>query len=83
MITLDTFAALLEHGHKLGAWCPGCSREAHADLQQLVAAGLGARKIADCRPVCCICGYRASWIVKPPVPTLDGLQRWGQTRCVT
>lgn len=74
---LSTFAGLLDHGHELACWCPGCRRWASCDLAMLVRNGLGERRITECRPRCRLCGSRGEWQVRPRVPQL-GKTMWMQ-----
>jgi len=74
MIDLGTLAGLLEHRHRLDAYCPRCDRWAEIDLAEMVAAGYGERRLpllVRCRA----CG-EVGWLqVRPPVPT-RGLGGW-------
>lgn len=71
-IRLDTFADLLANGYGLSCYCSGCRRHAHANLGQLVAAGMGDEHISISRPKCRVCGSRGTWTVQPPVPAFHG-----------
>jgi len=68
MITLDTFAALLEYQHGLDAYCSRCERWGTVDLAGLVARGQGSRSFIGQRPVCGDCGQPGQYQVRPPVP---------------
>lgn len=78
-IRLDTFRALLDHGHGLDCWCPGCRRWAACDLAMLVRNGLGDRPIMAARPRCRKCGSHGAWQVRPPVPAFHGAH-WMTTK---
>jgi hypothetical protein len=68
MIDLGTLAGLLEHHHRLDAYCLRCDRWAELDLAAMVAAGLGDRRL----PIsvrCSACGSPGQLQVRPPVPT--------------
>jgi hypothetical protein len=45
MIDLGTLGGLLEHRHRLDAYCPRCDRWRTLPLAELVAAGHGARRL--------------------------------------
>jgi hypothetical protein len=76
-IDLSMFRGLLENGHGLDCYCPGCRQWAHANLPDLVRQGLGDRLIRESRPRCRKCGSSGEWQVRPPVPRFDGA-RWMQ-----
>jgi len=68
MIDLGILADLLEHRHRVDAYCPRCDRWAQLDLATLVAAGHGSRRLP--LPVRCrACGELGRLQVRPPVPT--------------
>ena len=70
LIDLSSPTALLEHRHRLDAYCPRCDRRAEIDLAAMVAAGLGDRRLpikVHCRN-CCGTGRLH---VRPPVPTRE------------
>ncbi len=71
-IEIRTFRQILERNHKLDCWCPGCRRWATCNLAELVAAGLGDRDPALCRPRCRLCGMVGEWQLRPPVPEFTG-----------
>ena len=74
---LETFADFVRHKHGLGAYCPGCKRNAQCNLAYLVMHGLGDRPINKCRPHCRKCGSRGEWQVNAPVPKLAGFEHYG------
>ena len=68
MIDRGTLAGLLEHRHRLDAYCSRCDRWAELDLTAMVAAGLGDRRLpitVRCRG----CGEVVRLQVRPPVLT--------------
>jgi uncharacterized Zn finger protein len=68
MIDLGTLGGLLEHRHRLDAYCPRCDRWGDLPLAELVAAGHGSRRL----PIavrCQDCGEVGRLQVRPPVPT--------------
>jgi hypothetical protein len=76
MIDCSTLAGLLEHDHRLAAYCPRCDRWAALPLAELVAEGKGLLRL----PVtvrCRDCGERGTLQVRPPVPT-RGPGGWGE-----
>jgi len=78
MIDLGTLAGLLEHRHRLDAYCPRCERWAELDLATMVAAGHGGRRL----PItvrCSGCGSSGRLQVRPPVPT-RGPGGWMETQ---
>ena len=76
-IDLSTFRGLLDHGHGLACYCPGCRRWAKTDLAALVAAGIGDRLIQASRPRCRECGSIGDWQVRAPVPQFGGFEKYG------
>lgn len=68
MIDLGTLAGLLEHGHKLAAYCQYCDRWAELDLGAMVSVGLGGRQL-PVKVRCQVCGEVGRLQVRPPVPT--------------
>jgi len=76
-IRLDAFASLLQHGHGLDCWCPGCRRWANCDLAALLRAGLGDRPVGANRPRCRKCGSVGRWQVRAPMPRFDGFEQYG------
>ena len=75
MIDPGTLAGLLEHRHRLDAYCSSCDTWRVPPLAAMVAAGLGARRLplaVRCRD----CGEIGSLQVRPPVPTCDGSVGW-------
>jgi hypothetical protein len=67
MIDLGTLAGLLEHRHRLDAYCSRCDRWAALDLATVVAAGHGGRRL----PIsvrCSACGAPGQLQVRPPLP---------------
>jgi len=67
VINLGTLAGLLEHHHRLDAYCPRCGRWAELDLAAMVAAGYGERRL-PLRVRCRDCGEVGRLQVRPPVP---------------
>jgi hypothetical protein len=75
MIDLGTLAGLLEHRHRLDAYCPRCDRWAKLDLAAMVAAGHGGRRL----PITVQCsgyGSPGRLQVRPPVPTRGPVNGW-------
>jgi len=72
-----SIAGLLEHDHKLAAYCPRCDRWTVLDLEAMVAAGHGSRRL-PIRVRCRECGEAGVLQVRPPVPTRWGLMPGGQ-----
>ena len=70
MINLGTLAGLLEHHHRLDAYCPRCGRWAELDLAAMVAAGDGERRL-PIKVRCRNCGQVARLQVRTPVPNAD------------
>ena len=70
MIDLGTLAGLLEHRHRLDAYCSRCARWVELDLATMVAAGYGDRRLPV--PVRCqVCGEVGRLQVRTPVPNAD------------
>jgi hypothetical protein len=68
MIDLGSLSGLLEHHHELRAYCLRCDRWAVLPLAQMVAQGLGTKRL----PIgvrCARCGERGQLQVRPPMPT--------------
>jgi hypothetical protein len=76
MIDLSTLAGLLEHDHKLVAYCGRCGRWAALPLATLVAQGKGTLRL-PIKVRCRDCGERGTLQVQPPVPT-RGSGGWGE-----
>ena len=74
MIDLGTVAGLLEHDHKLVAYCLRCDRWSVLPLAELVAEGKGSLPL-PIRVRCRDCGEMGRLQVRPPVPT-RGLCGW-------
>jgi len=75
MIDLGTLAGLLEHHHRLDAYCPRCGRWAELDLAAMIDAGLGDRWL-PLRVSCRDCG-EVGWLqVRPPVSTRPDSVGW-------
>ena len=55
VIVLDTLRAALEHGYVINAYCRACDRHAFLDLNALIAAGRGQRKIVGLSVRCQKC----------------------------
>jgi hypothetical protein len=79
MIDLSTLAGLLEHRHRLDAYCPRCARWAEIDLAAMVEAGLGDRRL-PIKVRCRNCGETGRLQVRPPVPTRSDSVAWVQIR---
>jgi hypothetical protein len=75
MIDLSTLAGLLEHRHRLDAFCPRCDRWAEIDLAAMVSNGLGDRRL-PIKVRCQDCGGVGRLRVRPPVPTRSGSIGW-------
>ena len=67
MIDLGTLPGLLEHRHRLDAYCLRCDRWAEIDLAAMVAAGYGEPRM-PIRVRYRICGEVGRLQVRPPVP---------------
>ena len=75
MIDLGTLAGLREHGHELHAYCLACDRWAAVDLDALIGAGYGERRLpitARCR----VCREPGQLQVRPPVPAWTNTNGW-------
>ena len=70
MIDLGSLAALLDHRHRLDAYCPRCDRWAELDLAAIVAAGYGDRRL-PIKVRCRDCGEVGRLQVRTPVPNAD------------
>jgi hypothetical protein len=68
MIDLGTLAGLLEHRHRLEAYCPRCDRWCELPLADLVARGQGSRRL-PMTVRCQVCGEPGRPRVRPPIPT--------------
>jgi len=68
VIDLGSIAGLRDHGHQLAAYCPRCDRWTVLDLEAMVAAGHGERRL-PMRARCRACGEVGQLQVRPPVPT--------------
>jgi hypothetical protein len=68
MIDLGTLAGLLEHRHRLDAYCPRCDRWAEIDLAAMLSNGLGDRRL-PIKVRCRDCSEVGRLQVRPPVPT--------------
>jgi Fe-S-cluster-containing dehydrogenase component len=68
MIDLGTLAGLLEHHHRLDAYCSRCDRWAELDLAAMVAAGRGSRRL-PIRVTCSACASPGQLQVCPPGAT--------------
>ena len=68
MIDLGSLAGLHRHQHELHAYCPSCARWREIPLAELVAAGLGERRL-PLKVRCRVCGKLGRLQVRPPSPT--------------
>jgi len=68
MIDLGTLAGLLEHRHRLDAYCPRCNHWAQLDLTSMIDAGLCEPR-PPLRVRCQDCTEVGRLQVRPPVPT--------------
>jgi hypothetical protein len=68
MIDLGTIAGLHARAHELHAYCCGCDRWRALDLAELIAQGLGGRRL-PLRLRCERCGEPGQLQVRPPAPT--------------
>jgi len=75
MIFLGTLAGLLEHRHRLDAYCPRCDRWAELDLAAMVSNGLGDRRL-PIKVRCRECGEVGRLQVRPPVPNHPASVGW-------
>lgn len=76
VIGLETLDALLDQRHTLGLYCMACDRWSDADLETLVAQGLGDRLVTDARFRCRACGGLAEKQVRPPVPGIGAARAY-------
>jgi RNase P subunit RPR2 len=77
VINLGTLAGLLEHQHRLAAYCPRCDRWAVLNLDAMVAAGHRERRL----PIlvrCQVCGEVGRPQVRPPGQTRPHSVGWVQ-----
>jgi hypothetical protein len=75
MIFLGTLVGLLEHHHRLDAYCLRCDRWAEIGLAAMVAADLGDRRL-PLRVGCRECSELGRLQVRPPVPTRPDSVGW-------
>jgi hypothetical protein len=68
MIDVGTLVGLLEHHHRLDAYCPRCDRWHVLPLAEIVSAGHGSRRLTIAVR-CQDCGSPGQLQVRPPVPT--------------
>jgi hypothetical protein len=67
---LVTFEDLRSQSHSLGLYCIECDRWGEADLNRLIASGLGKRRLTESRFRCRDCGTVVEKQLRPPVPKL-------------
>jgi hypothetical protein len=67
MIDLGSIAGLLEHDHELHAYCTRCDRWQSLDLEGMVKAGQGDRRL-PLRVLCRTCGEVGTLQVWSPMP---------------
>ena len=72
MPRLVTFQDLRSQSHSLGLYCIDRNRWGEADLDQLIASGLGDRLLTESRFRCRDCGALVEKQLRPPVPKLGG-----------
>jgi RNase P subunit RPR2 len=71
MLDLSTLAGLHAHQHELHAFCPRCERWSVIDLERIIQAGHGERRL----PItvrCRSCGEVGRLQVRPPMPRWQG-----------
>ena len=69
--SLATFQDLRCQSHTLGLYCPECDRWGEADLDGLIAKGMGARRVVESRFRCSDCGAAVEKQLRPPVPAVS------------
>jgi hypothetical protein len=67
MIDLDTLAGLHAHDHELHAYCATCARWSVLPLAQMIAAGMGQRRL-PLRVRCLLCEAVGQLQIRPPMP---------------
>ena len=77
MTDLGTLAGLLEHRHRLDAYCPRCERWAELDLAAMVSNGLGDRRL-PIKVRCRHCGKVGRLQARPPVSPRSDSVGWVQ-----
>lgn len=75
MIDLGSIAGLHEHDHELHAYCPRCDRWQTLDLEGMVRAGQGNRRL-PLQVRCRACGEIGSLQVRPPMPRWTHANGW-------
>ena len=75
MIDLGSIAGLHEHDHELRAYCAKCARWSVIDLEALVRAGQGDRRL-PLRVRCSVCGEPGQLQVRPPMPAWTNTNGW-------
>ena len=75
MIDLGTLVGLLEHRHRLDAYCQRCDRWAEIDPAAMLVAGYGEHRL-PIRVRCRDCGELGRLQIRPPVPTRPGSVGW-------
>jgi len=78
MIDLGMIAGLHEHDHELHAFCVRCDRWSAIDLEAMVQAGQGERRLpitVRCRD----CGDVGQLQVRPPMPRWTNTGGWIST----
>jgi len=76
MIDLDTLAELHARDHETHAYCATCARWSVLPLAQMIAAGMGQRRL-PLRVRCRWCGAKGQLQVRPPMPARSS------TGCIT
>jgi len=69
MIDLGTLAGLLEHRHRLDAYCPRCCRWVGLDLAAMVTTGSGGRQLLPVSVRCRVRGGLGRLQLRPYLPT--------------
>ena len=75
MIDLGSIAGLLEHDHELHAYCARCDRWQALDLEGMVRAGQGDRRL-PLTVRCRVCDEIGRLQVRPPVPAWRNSNGW-------
>jgi hypothetical protein len=72
MIFISTFDDLNRHDYGLALYCLSCDRWGKADLNRLIEAGRGGKRVTEARFRCQDCGALVEKQLRPPVPMLGG-----------